>query len=243
MEGGGTAGAGMQIAGNIFNEMVMEEAIKDKTEQVQREMEQQANEGMEDQIQDQQYEKEKDSDSDFNSDGDDELMLSLREQRMQAMKQKQKEEIENQQKGHGTYQEIVEEQFLPTVTKTKYAIVHFYHKDFERCKIVDHHLSMIVKKHTEALICKIDAEKCPFFITKLQIQCLPTIISFIDGIAVDRIIGFEELGGVDEFPTLALIRRLIAGGCLLAKNSKEAGKIKINKGKRQRKDDESDDDY
>lgn len=33
------AGAGMQIAGNIFNEMVMEEAIKDKTAQVQKEME------------------------------------------------------------------------------------------------------------------------------------------------------------------------------------------------------------
>ena len=37
--GAGAAGAGMQIAGNIFNEMVMEEAIKDKTEAVQKEME------------------------------------------------------------------------------------------------------------------------------------------------------------------------------------------------------------
>ena len=37
--GAGMAGAGMQIAGNIFNEMVMEEAIKDKTRQVQKEME------------------------------------------------------------------------------------------------------------------------------------------------------------------------------------------------------------
>jgi ribose 5-phosphate isomerase RpiB len=37
--GAGAAGAGMQIAGNIFNEMVMEEAIKDKTAQMQKEME------------------------------------------------------------------------------------------------------------------------------------------------------------------------------------------------------------
>ena len=71
---------------------------------------------------------------------------------------------------------------------------------------------------------------------------LPTIISFIDGIAVDRIIGFEELGGIDEFPTLIMIRRLIAGGCLLAKNDKEAGKIKISKGNKKRNDDYSDDD-
>ena len=37
--GAGAAGAGMQIAGNIFNEMVMEEAIKDKTEMMQKELE------------------------------------------------------------------------------------------------------------------------------------------------------------------------------------------------------------
>jgi len=29
----------MKLAGGIFNEMVMQEAIKDKTEQVQKEME------------------------------------------------------------------------------------------------------------------------------------------------------------------------------------------------------------
>jgi len=93
------------------------------------------------------------------------------------------------------------------------------------------HLGNIVKSHTEALIVKIDAEKCPFFVTKLQVKVLPTIISFIDGIAVDHIIGFEELGGQDDFPQMIMIRRLIAGGCLIAKNDKEAGKIKITKGK------------
>ena len=70
---------------------------------------------------------------------------------------------------------------------------------------------------------------------------LPTIISFIDGIAVDRIIGFEELGGIDEFPTMIMIRRLIAGGCLVAKNDKEAGKMKIKKSNH--REDASDDDY
>jgi len=44
-------------------------------------------------------------------------------------------------KGHGHYTEILEEEFLPTVTKTNFVICHFFHKDFERCKIFDHHLS------------------------------------------------------------------------------------------------------
>jgi|TARA_B110000977_G_C10867851_1_gene412333 thiol-disulfide isomerase/thioredoxin len=158
------------------------------------------------------------------------------------MKAKQALKMENMAKGHGHYSEIIEEEFLPAVTKTRYSIVHFYHKDFERCKVVDHHLTMIAKKHIESRIMKLDAEKCPFFIARLQVQMLPTIISFIDGVAVDRIIGFEELGGHDEFPTITLTRRLIEGGCLLALDRKERGEIKITK-KGGRDHDASDDDY
>ncbi len=44
----------------------------------------------------------------------------------------------------------------------------------------------------------------PLFLFASQIQTLPTIVLFRDGIAVDRIVGFEELGGVDDFPTKAL---------------------------------------
>ena len=184
----------------------------------------------------------KDSDDDFNSDGDDEILLSLREQRVSQLKAKQAQKLENLAKGHGHYSEIVEEEFLPAVTKTRYSIVHFYHKDFERCKVVDMHLSIIAKKHIECRIMKLDAEKCPFFISKLQIQMLPTIISFIDGVAVDRIIGFEELGGSDEFSTMTMTRRLIEGGCVLGLDRKERGEIKITK-KGRRNHDASDDDY
>ena len=70
-------------------------------------------------------------------------------------------------KGHGRYDEITEEQFLPLVTKTKFVILHFFHKDFERCKIIDKHLTDIARKHTESKFARIDAEKCPFFVTKL----------------------------------------------------------------------------
>jgi hypothetical protein len=76
---------------------------------------------------------------------------------------------ENMAKGHGQYTEIVEDEFLPLVTKSTFAVVHFYHKDFERCKIVDHHLSQICREHTETKFAKLDAEKCPFFVTKLAI--------------------------------------------------------------------------
>ena len=121
-------------------------------------------------------------------------------------------------KGHGHYSEIVEEEFLPAVTKTKFCVVHFYHQDFERCKIIDHHLKKIAPAHMEARIMSINAEKCPFFVAKLQVQVLPTIVCFMDGIAIDRIVGFEELGGKDDFPTILLSRRLVNAGVLKALN-------------------------
>lgn len=67
---------------------------------------------------------------------------------------------------------------------------------------------------------------------------------FDNGIAVDRVVGFEELGGSDEFPTLTLTRRLIRGGVLEAKTKKEKGQISINKkGGRRTREESSDDDY
>ena len=65
---------------------------------------------------------------------------------------------------------------------------------------------------------------------------LPTVVCFIDGVAVDRVVGFEELGGSDEFPTLILTRRLISAGVLKALNKKEKGEMKISKGKKGRRD-------
>ena len=41
---------------------------------------------------------------------------------------------------------------------------------------------------------------------------LPCIVLFLGGVAVDRITGFEELGGKDDFKASALERRLIAAG-------------------------------
>ena len=174
----------------------------------------------------------KDSDSDFNSDGDDELIQTLREQRIAQMKEAHKQKQENMAKGHGKYEEITEEQFLPIVTGTKFVILHFYHNDFERCKIMDSHLEKICRQHIEAKFIRINAEKCPFFVSKLQVQMLPTVVCFIDGIAVDRVIGFEELGGRDDFRTLVLSRRLVKSGVLKAINKQEKGEMKIRRGNR-----------
>jgi len=45
-------------------------------------------------------------------------------------------------------------------------------------------------------------------VEKLAIRILPCLITFINGVAVDRIVGFDELGGRDTFDTPILEHRL-----------------------------------
>merc|ERR1719413_141625 len=116
-----------------------------------------------------------------------------------AMEKKQK----NQQLGHGTYDEIVEEEFLKTVTSSDLAVVHFYHKMFEKCKIMDMHLSRCSKKFFGTRFVKLDAEKAPFFVDKLKIRTLPCVVVFNDGVAKGRQVGFEDLPG-EDFHTVQL---------------------------------------
>eukprot|EP00897_Mesotaenium_endlicherianum_P008554 jgi/Mesen1/7727/ME000407S06943 len=96
---------------------------------------------------------------------------------------------------------VTEDVFLQEVTSSDNVVCHFYHREFVRCKIVDKHIKILAIKHLEAKFIKVDAEKCPFFVAKLAIKVLPCIILFKNGVSIDRIIGFEELGGVDDFAT------------------------------------------
>ena len=72
-----------------------------------------------------------DSDEDYAMDENEEKMMrQMAEMRMAAMKEEFAEKQINKTLGHGTYSEITEQEFLPLVTKTKYVVVAFFHKDF-----------------------------------------------------------------------------------------------------------------
>jgi thioredoxin-like negative regulator of GroEL len=70
----------------------------------------------------------------------------------------------------GQVKDIVETEFLDTMLKNKKVVCHFYHKDFERCKIMEKHLQIVASTHGETMFVRIDAEKTPFFTGKLNIK-------------------------------------------------------------------------
>ncbi len=57
-------------------------------------------------------------------------------------------------------------------------------------------------------------QDAPFFTVKLGIKVLPCVVMFINGVAVDRIVGFDGLGTKDDFPTAALESKLLKSGVI-----------------------------
>jgi hypothetical protein len=70
----------------------------------------------------------------------------------------------------------------------------------------------LAEKHYQTKFVKVDVENVPFLVISLKIQVLPCLIAFIDGIGVDRIVGFDDLGNTDNFSTARLEYRLIQTG-------------------------------
>lgn len=87
--------------------------------------------------------------------------------------------------------------------KAKRCIVHFFHRDFRRCKIMDKHLEVrrftrnlqrtgvdlassaqkLASKHFDTLFLRAEVSNVPFLVTKLEIKVLPCVIGFVDGLS------------------------------------------------------------
>ncbi|KAL1628598.1 hypothetical protein SLS56_005830 [Neofusicoccum ribis] len=147
----------------------------------------------------------------------DDSLDGLREQRLQQLHAEFTRAKQMRSSEHGTYQEIKEEKALMDITtSTKLCVVHFFHADFNRCRIMDGHIETLAPKHFDTRFLRINVDNAPFLVTKLKVQVLPCVIAFVDGQGVDRIVGFEGLGyGSDKFTTNDLERRLLQCGVLV----------------------------
>lgn len=152
---------------------------------------------------------------------DDPELEKLHADRIAALKKEAEKRQELKRHGHGEYREITEAEFLGEVTGSVNVICHFYHREFYRCKIVDKHLKSLTPKYMDTKFIKLDAENAPFFVAKLGIKTLPCMILFRNGIAGDRIIGFQDLGGKDDFSTKTLETLLLKKGIIKEKKEEE----------------------
>ncbi|KAB2576999.1 Thioredoxin domain-containing protein plp1 [Lasiodiplodia hormozganensis] len=174
---------------------------------------------------------------------DDDALDAFREQRLQQLHQEFTRAKQMRNSEHGTYQEIKEEKALMDITtSTKLCVVHFFHADFNRCRIMDNHLETLAPKHFDTRFLRINVDNAPFLVTKLKVQVLPCVIAFVDGQGVDRIVGFEGLGyGTDKFTTSDLERRLLKCGVLVREKMTEGQTATLRRAKKEEEEYDDDD--
>ena len=141
-----------------------------------------------------------DDDDDWLDDDDDPALEAIRQARIKELKEKQAKHAEHIAKGHGQYRTITQDEFLSECTSSEYVAVHFFHDEFPRCAIMDHHLKQIAPLHTTCKFVRINVEKTPFFVSKLKIKTLPTLLVFQDGKTIDRLTGFDGLANDPKKP-------------------------------------------
>lgn len=175
----------------------------------------------------------------------------LREQRYKKLKQLQQQKQTWLTLGHGEYVELRDEkEFFDVSKKSENVVCLFYKDDSPRCKIVDHHLKILAKKHLEAMFCKVDATRCPFLTERLRIKIIPTIALIVGCKTKDYVVGFTDLGNRDDFSTETLEYRLSLSGVItfdestLSEESRKPFLSYIAKSKtiKGRNSDDSDDD-
>ena len=147
-----------------------------------------------------------------NMDQDD--LENIRRKRLEAMKGDQDKRKKWLAQGHGELRQLQDEkEFFSEMKGEDKMVVHFYRNNWP-CEVMDKHLKILSMKHLETKFVKLNAEKAPFLTDRLKIWMLPTLALIKNEKTTDYVVGFDELGGVDDFQTETLAMRLAAGGII-----------------------------
>jgi len=170
---------------------------------------------------------------------EDSALDGFRERRLQQLHEEFARARQMKNTGSGGYDEMHDEKTVMDITtSSKHALIHFFHPDFRRCKIMSLHLGTLAPKHPEARFVRISVEKAPFLVERLGVKVLPCVMAFTDGKSCGRIEGFERMGNTDGFRTVRLEEVLVEFG-VLERIRMEEGGSRIQ-GREEEVDDDSD---
>lgn len=134
---------------------------------------------------------------------------NLRKMRVKELKEREEKKRRWLELDHGTYEQLPEEKmFFDIIKKSENVVVHFFTDTSQKSPIMDMHLKKLAPKHLETRFIKMNAEKCHFLAEKLKIKTIPTLTLVKNGIMVDKVVGFTQLGNRDDFSTEMLEWRI-----------------------------------
>ncbi len=87
---------------------------------------------------------------------DDPDLEKLRLSRIAALKDAATSRKGGREAGHGDLREIAEDEFLKEVTSSSLVCVHFYHPEFETCKVMDKHIRELAHRALQTKFLRIN---------------------------------------------------------------------------------------
>ncbi len=91
---------------------------------------------------------------------DDPDLERLHGERLAKLKEAREKRAVLERRGHGAYEEVSEASFLEISTTTERVVAHFWHPDFERCRVVDKHLTALAAKFFQTRFVKVQVRRC-----------------------------------------------------------------------------------
>ncbi|EFO60982.1 ATP binding protein associated with cell differentiation, putative [Giardia lamblia P15] len=145
------------------------------------------------------------SDDDLAIDNSLAVYIMKRKEELQNEFNLQKEVLEH---NHGKLLEVEEAVFLDSIRQSEIVVCHFFHPEFNTCKVLDDILEKVASIHLKVRFIKINALGAGFFVNKLKIKTLPTLCVFDKGILKKKFLGFDEFGG--DKPSVELLQMALA---------------------------------
>ncbi len=75
-------------------------------------------------------------------------------------------------------------------------------------------MGILARKHPESRFVKVNVEKFPFLVKRLNVHVVPTLALVKDDKTIDYLRGFDEFGRKDDFKTELLEWRIAKGGLI-----------------------------
>eukprot|EP01006_Ploeotia_vitrea_P062778 TRINITY_DN84387_c0_g1_i1.p1 TRINITY_DN84387_c0_g1~~TRINITY_DN84387_c0_g1_i1.p1 ORF type:complete len:180 (-),score=28.31 TRINITY_DN84387_c0_g1_i1:77-616(-) len=136
---------------------------------------------------------------------DEDELAKLRQKRLKQLKAQQANKETWLAAGHGTYSEVYSEvEFNAAVLKSKRVVVHFHRGTTKYCDVVHRHLTDLAAKHLETRFIKVDVERLEQIASMYSITVLPSVMFIVDNHTEYTMMGFNDLGGRDDFSTAQL---------------------------------------
>lgn len=165
---------------------------------------------------------------DSDVDSDDELLELLddgefdqyRERRIEEISKQMKQAQKNVEDGYGNVETLInEESVLQRTTTIKHVVLHFFHENFQKCKVMDDKLKVMAEKHLSTKFIRVNVENAPFLVTRLKIKVLPAVLIYINGVESNRLVGFDKLNfnGSGDFQIESLEKFLLDNGAIQRK--------------------------